>query len=100
MSHEVRYSPRAGRDLDELSTYILERTGSAGLGLACIRRIRARCDALTTFPEQGTKRARGVRTFGFERRATIVFSVVDTDVRILRVLYGGRHLGRALRHLR
>ena len=34
---------------------------------------------------------------GFERRATIVFEVRKTDVRIVRVIYGGQDLERALR---
>ena len=48
---------------------------------------------LATFPERGTKRddlAPGIRTIGFERRATIAFRVGDDTVRIVRIFYAGR----------
>ena len=34
----------------------------------------------------------GLRTIGFERRATIAFTVMGEDVIILRVLYAGRSI--------
>jgi toxin ParE1/3/4 len=37
----------------------------------------------------------GLRTIGFERRATIAFTVKGEDVIILRILYGGRSLDLA-----
>lgn len=55
---------------------------------------------LRTFPEKGTRRddiRRGLRTMGFERRATIVFQVRKTDVVIVRIFYGGQDYERALR---
>ena len=58
-----------------------------------ISRIEAACMALATFPERGTKRddlEPGIRTIGFERRATIAFRVEDNTVRIVRVFYAGR----------
>jgi plasmid stabilization system protein ParE len=56
--------------------------------------------ALQTFPERGTKRddiRQGLRTMGFERRATIVFQVRRSEVVIIRVFYGGQDYERALR---
>ena len=55
---------------------------------------------LQTFPERGTRRDRirpGLRTMGFERRATIAFMVGDDEVLIVRVFYGGQHFEPALR---
>lgn len=52
------------------------------------------------FPERGTKRddiAKGLRTIGFERRATIVFRVLKTRVEIITIAYGGRDFDRELR---
>ena len=56
--------------------------------------------ALQIFPERGTKRddiRQGLRTMGFERRATIVFEVKRSEVVIIRVFYGGQDYERALR---
>ena len=63
-------------------------------------RIRLRCTSLTDFPEQGTLRedlGPGLRTLGFERRVTIAFRILPDRVQIVRVLYGGRDLKRALK---
>jgi toxin ParE1/3/4 len=59
--------------------------------------------ALGVFPERGTRRddiRPGLRTMGFERRATIIFQVSEAAVVIVRVLYGGRDADRALRDIR
>ena len=58
-----------------------------------IARIETACMALATFPERGTKRddlEPGIRTIGFERRATIAFRVEGDTVRIVRIFYAGR----------
>jgi plasmid stabilization system protein ParE len=39
----------------------------------------------------------GLRTIGFERRATIVFQVKRAEVVIVRIFHGGRDFERALR---
>lgn len=56
--------------------------------------------ALRTFPERGTKRddiRLGLRTMGFECRATIVFQVRRSEVVVVRIFYGGQDYERALR---
>ena len=56
--------------------------------------------ALERLPERGTPRddiRPGLRVMGFERRATIVFQIVGTEVIIARVFYGGRDYERILR---
>jgi toxin ParE1/3/4 len=56
--------------------------------------------ALETFPKRGTQRddiRRGLRTIGFERRATIVFQVTNKEVVIVRIFYGGQDFERKLR---
>jgi len=53
---------------------------------------------MTPFPQRGTARndlRPGLRTVGFERRATIAFTVKGEDVIILRILYAGRSLDLA-----
>ncbi|MCP3475500.1 type II toxin-antitoxin system RelE/ParE family toxin [Bradyrhizobium sp. CCGUVB1N3] len=52
------------------------------------------CMALTTFPKRGTRRddiLPGLRTIGFERRVTIAFRVLKTQVEIVTIGYAGRN---------
>lgn len=96
---KVSFRPRAAADLLGLHDYIAEQSGLAVAG-AYIDRIEAACLSLATFPERGTKRddiRAGIRTIGFERRATIVFRVTKVEVIIVRVFYGGQNFERALR---
>ena len=98
-TYEVRFRPLAEADLFGLYDYIAEDAGQAVAG-AYIERIEAACMALATFPERGTRRddlRPGLRTIGFERRATIAFQVRRDDVLIVRIFYGGQDFERALR---
>jgi toxin ParE1/3/4 len=97
--YEVSFRPRAEADLFGLYQYIAEEGGTAAAS-AYIARIEAACLALATFPERGTRRdyiRPGLRTIGFERRATIAFQVMQDEVVILRIFYGGQDYERALR---
>jgi toxin ParE1/3/4 len=86
--------PAAEDDLAKLYRYIAEQSGSLERAIGYIRRIRAACEKLKTFPEVGRSRddlRPGVRVLGFERRVVIVYTVLSSgDVEIGRVLYGGR----------
>jgi toxin ParE1/3/4 len=99
---EVRFRPLAEADLHGLYRYIGEEAGPTVAGIY-VDRIESACMALETFPERGTRRddiRPGLRTMGFERRATIVFQVGTTTVEIVRVLYGGQDYERILRDRR
>lgn len=96
---EVSFRPLAEADLFELYRRI---AGEAGVETAgtYIDRIEAACTALATFPRRGTRRddiRTGLRTIGFERRATIVFRVNKAEVVIVRIFHGGQDFERALR---
>jgi toxin ParE1/3/4 len=96
---EVCFRPSARADLFNLYDYIARHSGRERAG-AYIDRIEAACVALADFPERGTRREElgaGLRTIGFERRATILFRIEPDGVDILRVLYGGRDLAAAVR---
>jgi len=96
---EVSFRPLAEADLLALYRHIAESAGLAVAG-ATLDRTEAACLALETFPERGTQREDirpGLRTMGFERRATIVFQVTGGAVVILRVFHGGQDFERALR---
>ena len=97
--YRVGFRPKAETDLFGLYRYIAEHSGEVVAG-AFIDRIEAACLALETFPARGRRRddiRPGLRTVGFERRATIVFQVLRRDVIIVRIFYGGQEYERALR---
>ena len=99
--YEVSFRPQAEADLFDLYRYIARESGTAVAG-AYIDRIETACLALETFPERGTRRddlRLGLRTMGFERRATIVFQVMEREVIIVRIFYGGRDYERVLRRI-
>lgn len=98
-TYKVVFRPLAETDLIELYEYIARDAGFA-VAASYIERIEAACMSLANFPERGTKRddiRPGLRTFGFERRATIAFQVLKTEVTIVRVFYGGRDFERLFR---
>ena len=87
--------PAAEADLARLYHYISERSGSRDIAIGYVRRIRAQCEALLTFPERGHRRddlRPGVRIVGFEKRVVIAYAILPHgDVEIGRVFYGGRN---------
>jgi len=96
---KISFRPHAEADLTGLYRFIAEEAGHEIAG-AYIDRIEAACMALEAFPERGAQRddiRPGLRTMGFERRATIVFQVKKAEVVIVRIFYGGRDYERALR---
>jgi toxin ParE1/3/4 len=98
-TYRVVFRPRAEADLFALHDYIAGNSGRAVAG-AYIDRIEAACLALESFPKRGARWddiRKGLRTMGFERRATIVFQVLKTEVVVVRILFGGRDYARALR---
>ncbi|MBM3582090.1 MAG: type II toxin-antitoxin system RelE/ParE family toxin [Alphaproteobacteria bacterium] len=98
-NYQVVFRPRAEADLLALYRHIAGNSGRVVAG-AYIDRIEAACLALEIFPERGARRddiRQGLRTVGFERRATIVFQVLKTEVVVVRILFGGRDFARAMR---
>lgn len=92
MALKVYFRPQAEADLFALYEYI---AGQASVTIAgkYIDRIEAACLSLGEFPERGTRHDNilpGLRTIGFERRATIAFRVLKTRVEIVTIAYGGR----------
>jgi toxin ParE1/3/4 len=88
----VIFTVRAERQIDRLHAYITEHAGEARAD-AYITRIVAFCTRLATFPLRGQRRddlLPGLRTVGFERRATIAFTVSADEVLIEGIFYGGQ----------
>lgn len=99
MARRVVLLDTASKDLFELGLYIAEHSG-AEVANGYLDRIYTACMGLATFPERGRRRddiLPGLRTIGFERRATIVFRVLKTRVEIVTIAYGGRDFEDVLR---
>ena len=97
---QVMFRPRAEADLRELHDYIADEAG-IGIAAGYIERIEASCLGLETFPSRGRARYEigpGIRSLGFERRATIVYRVLKTEVVIIHIFHGERDLERLLRY--
>lgn len=97
--YEVSFRPHAEADLFDLYEYLAGRAGRETAG-RYVSRIEAACMALERVPRRGTRRddiRPGLRVMGFERRATIVFQVLASEVVIMRIFYGGRDYERILR---
>lgn len=93
MTLQVVFRPQAEADLIGLYEYIAERSGFDIAG-DYIGRIEEACMALATCPKRGTRRddiLRGLRAIGFERRVTIAFRVLQTEVEIVSIAYAGRN---------
>lgn len=91
--YAVIFSPEAEEDLVNLYEYIAA-AASPSVAFGYIERIEELCNVLSTVPLGGTSRddiRPGLRTIGFERRATIAYRVTETRVEILRVFYGGQN---------
>lgn len=99
--YEVLFRPRARRDLISLYRYLAEQSGSK-IAANYIGRIEKACISLTSLPSRGTaipSRVSGLRTMGFERRVTVLFTVGEEKVEILRIFYGGQDLRAELKVL-
>jgi plasmid stabilization system protein ParE len=92
MTYRVVFSPEAESQLVALYFHIAE-AASPEIAAKYTEDIVKECESLRTIPHRGTRRDHiraGLRTFGFRRRVTIAFEVIDDVVTILGVFYGGR----------
>ena len=97
--HKVVFRDEANNELIAIYDYIAGES-SPEIAIGYIRRMRMACTALAHFPERGRKRddlLKGLRTIGFERRATIIYRVLKTRVEIVSIAYGGRNFEARLR---
>jgi toxin ParE1/3/4 len=83
MNRRLVFAPEARADLRRLSARIAKDSGAARAA-TFVGRIETYCFDLTDFPERGTMRDDlwpGLRTVGFERRATIAFGAPPSPLR-------------------
>ncbi|HUA99463.1 MAG TPA: type II toxin-antitoxin system RelE/ParE family toxin [Terracidiphilus sp.] len=99
--YEVLFRPRARKDLISLYRYIAKQAGPK-IAANYIVRIEKACLSLMAVPLRGTaiaSKMSGLRTMGFERRATVLFRVGEDSVEILRIYYGGQNWGPDIKRL-
>jgi toxin ParE1/3/4 len=92
MIYDVTFAPDARDDLKELFDFIAADAGSV-VARDYIAKIHGYCFGFDLFPERGMLRddmRPGLRLVGFQRQATIAFTVQEDRVLILRIFYGGR----------
>ncbi|HEY5055359.1 MAG TPA: type II toxin-antitoxin system RelE/ParE family toxin [Acidobacteriaceae bacterium] len=88
----VIFSPAAENDFAEIEEYLALRFSPRNAN-RFVQRIVRECLSLAHAPQRGNARddiRPGVRTIGFERRASIVFEVNEVEIIILGVYYGDR----------
>ena len=93
-SHGVRFTAAELDDLTGIFDFVADRAGAA-IAEGFVLRLEAACLSLDIAPLRGTARddlRPGLRTFGVERRATILFTVNEArrEAVILGIFYGGR----------
>ncbi len=95
-TYSVLISAAAEGDLFAIYDYIAQRAG-APTALRFVERIEAYCLGFAEAPERGTRRdddlRPGLRTVGFERRATILFEVDNEKAAV--VIHGIYYAGRS-----
>ena len=99
--YAVIFTPRAERQVAHLYSYIANDSGEARAE-SFVGKVVAACNALSTFPERGSKRddvRPHLRTMGFARTATIAFSInaATETVAVHGVFYGGQDYDTLLR---
>jgi plasmid stabilization system protein ParE len=88
----VVFTPEAQEQILELYRYVAA-AGSPEVAARYTEAIVAFCEELAMFPHRGKARddiRPGLRTVGFRRRVVVAFAVLDRDVVIVGVFYGGR----------
>jgi toxin ParE1/3/4 len=95
-AYRVRFTSAAVDDLIAIFDYVAKRAG-ARIAEGFVSRLETACGSLDAAPYRGTARddlRPGLRTFGVERRATILFTVNEarSEAVILGVFYGGRDI--------
>jgi toxin ParE1/3/4 len=92
VTFSVVFAPEAQEQIFELYRYVAA-AGSPEVAARYTEAIVAFCEELAMFPHRGKARddiRPGLRTVGFRRRVVVAFAVLDRDVVIVGVFYGGR----------
>ena len=98
MSLRLVFTDAAEQDLVGVFNY-LAVAASVDVASGYVARLTALCEALAASPERGMRRddiRPGVRSYGWRRRASIVFSVLNEEVLIIGIFVNGRDIESGL----
>lgn len=96
---QVIFTPDAAADLEAIYDSVAD-ANSAAVAAQYEQRLREFCEGLAYGAERGSLRGDirpDLRVIGFERRVSVAFVVEEGRVVVLRLFYGGRDWGSALR---
>ena len=89
----LEFSPAADADLTQIGTFIAR--DNVARAIAFVEELETACDSLVSFPRSGTDRS-DVRA-GLRSKPhgsyVIFYSVLETTVRVERILHGARDIG-------
>ena len=91
-TYRVLFSPESEAQLAALYRYIAA-AGSPQTALDYTEAIVVTCESLTNFPERGVRRddvRPGLRTTHHRGQVVIAYAIIDDDVHILGIYYGGQ----------
>jgi plasmid stabilization system protein ParE len=91
-TYRVLFSPESEDQLAALYRYIAA-AGSPQTALDYTEAIVITCESLGNFPERGVRRddvRPGLRTTHHRGRVVIAYAIIDDDVHILGIYYGGQ----------
>lgn len=94
-TYKVSLRPDAISDLQNIYTYISEASGFPDVAIEYIRRLKKKCETLTSAPHRGLKRddiRPNLRTLALDKRTVAAFEINEEarEVDILNIFYGGR----------
>ena len=94
--YPIVWRPLARTDLIALYDWIAEQAGT-DTAFDYTSKIEAAVTKLANFPDRGTPHEdliAGMRTIVYRRRTIVAYRVLAEEVEILRIIHGGRDLGR------
>lgn len=97
MQFSVRFSDDSEEDLYQIGAWLGAKAG-VDVARRFVDQIIFTCERLASHPFAGSPRddiAPGLRSKSYRRRTTIFYSIIDSEVTVIHILYGGRDVNRA-----
>lgn len=96
----VEYRDAAAADIEDIFTYVLDKSADLVTAIRYTNRVYARCESIGNAPYGGVARpdlGAGIRMVPFEKAAIILYVVEEDAVWITNVFAGGRDYAAILR---
>jgi toxin ParE1/3/4 len=89
----VRLRAQAHQDIKDIFDWVVSESNYSSIAENLVNRIYDLCETLGEFPLKGRARSDlkpGVRILAFERKAVIAYYVLENEVEVTNIFYGGR----------